>query len=86
MSGKKSKAIRKLANVLLLDWLNRNLPEGSENLPLQDIDNYLQKDKYFVDSGNSRRCNYYTKKWAVNKLKSYSRSNQLSRFLLIENL
>ena len=58
MSGKKSKAIRKLANVLLLDWLNRNLPEGSENLPLQDIDNYLPKDKYFVDSGNSRRCNY----------------------------
>ena len=86
MSGKKSKAIRKLANVLLLDWLNRNLPEGSENLPLQSIDNYLPKDKYFVDRGNSRRCNYYTKKWAVNKLKSYSRSNQLSRFLLIENL
>ena len=54
--------------------------------PYHSLDNYLPKYKYFVDSVNSRRCNYYTKKWAVNKLKSYSRSNQLSRFLLIENL
>ena len=48
MSGKKSKAIRKLANVLLLDWLNRNLPEGSlrsgqlTNLKvILDLINYL---------------------------------------------
>lgn len=86
MNGKKSKAIRKLADVLLLDWLNRNLPEGSENVPLQNIQSYLPKDKYFINSGNSKQCNFYTKKWAVNKLKRYSKSNELSRFLLIENL
>ena len=44
MNGKKAKAIRKLSDVLLLDWLNRNLPEGSENVPIQNIRDYLPKD------------------------------------------
>ena len=86
MNGKKAKAIRKLSDVLLLDWLNRNLPEGSENVPIQNIRDYLPKDKYFMDNNNSRRSNYYTYKLAIKKLKKYSKANELSRFLLIETL
>ena len=69
MNGKRAKKIRKLSDALLLVWLNNNLPRDATQVTLQNVRSYLPKDKYFIGPEGNRCINFYTSKWAINKIK-----------------
>ena len=71
MNGKRAKKIRKLSDALLLVWLNNNLPRDATQVTLQNLRSYLPKDKYFIGPEGNRCNNFYTSKWAINKIKKH---------------
>ena len=71
MNGKRAKKIRKLSDALLLVWLNNNLPRDATQVTLQNVRSYLPKDKYFIGPEGNRCINFYTSKWAINKIKKH---------------
>jgi len=75
MNGKRAKKIRRLSSILLLEWLKNKLPEDSPEVDLKNLNSYLPKDKYFINAGGSRCNNFYTLKWATNKLKKEFKNN-----------
>ena len=85
MNGKKSKDINALASKLLKDWIIRNSgnPEDFDDALLE---NYLPQDTHFTDDV-SRKTNFYTKKWAVRKLKKIlKRKGSIPENITIEEM
>tara|TARA_R110002012_G_C11246848_1_gene566149 strand:+ start:119 stop:427 length:309 start_codon:yes stop_codon:yes gene_type:complete len=86
MRGATIKKINKKADKLLLEWLSSLVSEKeAEGITVNNLKNFLPKDKYFV-AQKTLRLSFYTSRWAKQSIKKLMRKGKFLDAVTLEDL
>jgi len=86
MRGTTIKKINKKADKLLLEWLSSLVSEKeAEGITINNLKNFLPKDKYFV-AQKTLRLSFYTSRWAKQSIKKLIKGGKFLDAIILEDL